>query len=100
MNMNETLEKAKQGDASAQFLVAEYFYGKKNFQQSVYWLTQAVAQGYAPAIVKLGVHYQNGVGVEQDPNYAFKLFQQVLSQKKSANTLPEVQEAQMDARFH
>lgn len=62
------LEKAKQGDVTAQVEVAECYYdGKgveKSYTEAVKWFRKAAEQGNASAQKNLADCYYNGFGVE------------------------------------
>ena len=72
-----TIQKAKQGDATAQFdLGMEYRYGvldvHQDYTKAVYWFRKAAEQGHAWAQYILGIMYANGQGVPQDYTKAIK----------------------------
>ncbi|WP_417518345.1 tetratricopeptide repeat protein [Minwuia sp.] len=80
----ENLEKAKAGDAAAQFRVAlDYFRGrgveKIDKIESAYWLQKAAEQGHKQAISRLAWHYRNGVGVIQHLPRAEELYKEAYS---------------------
>lgn len=66
----ETLEKAKSGDARAQFDLAMIYYegnnGDKNYEKAMIWFEKSGSQGNAEAQNKLGFMYLLGRGVEKD----------------------------------
>ncbi|MEA1898796.1 MAG: tetratricopeptide repeat protein [Bacteroidota bacterium] len=70
----ETLEKAKSGDAQAQFeLGIVYFEGNdvdKNYEKAMIWFEKSGSQGNANAQNKLGFMYLLGRGVEKDMKLA------------------------------
>ena len=70
IDIETTIQKAKQGDASAQFnLGLKYDKGEgvpQDYKQAVYWYTKAAEQGVASAQFNLGFMYAKGEGVPQD----------------------------------
>jgi hypothetical protein len=68
--LEDTLKKAEQGDAAAQYnLGLIYNNGQrvpKDYKQAVYWYTKSAAQGNAAAQFNLGFMYFNGEGVSQN----------------------------------
>ena len=78
------IEKAKQGDAKAQFEVG-YSYRKgdgvaKDNSQAVYWYRKSADQGYADGQNKLGFMYDNGYGVTQDYSQAVYWYRKAADQ--------------------
>ncbi|MBK9013837.1 MAG: sel1 repeat family protein [Saprospiraceae bacterium] len=45
-----------------------------NYEKAVEWYTMSAKQGYLEAQNNLGLMYQQGLGVKQDYNIAFKWF--------------------------
>ncbi len=76
---NSLLERAKLGDADAQFNLGFcYEQGddiKLDYKEAVKWYLIAAGQGYAQAQCSLGVMYLNGNGVTQNYPEALKWFQ-------------------------
>ena len=69
-DFNTTLQKAKQGDASAQASLG-YMYSKgkgvkQDYTQAVYWYRKAAEQGNVYGQYNLGIMYYNGTGVTRD----------------------------------
>lgn len=75
---------ASAGSADDQFLVARmHFRGlgtPKDLGESIVWLEKASAGGSSVAQERLGVFYENGVGVSQDFSRAASLYQQAIDQ--------------------
>lgn len=70
---------AKKGDLDGQFQVGTfYFEGKGNvlvdYAKAVYWLSKSAEQDCKWAFPRLGVCYQQGLGVQKDYDCAFDLF--------------------------
>jgi TPR repeat protein len=67
--LQETLEDAEKGDASAQsYLGVTYHYGKgvpQDYKAALQWYRKSAEQGHADAKYNLGVMYNNGQGVPQ-----------------------------------
>jgi TPR repeat protein len=70
----ELLDRARGGDAEAQFRVAER-YAKagrearvEELPQALYWYSKAAERGFAPAQRALGAMLVEGVGVPRDPD--------------------------------
>jgi len=66
----DTLKKAEQGDADAQFnLGFMYDDGEgvpQDYKQAIHWYTKAADQGNVYAQFNLGFMYANGIGITQD----------------------------------
>jgi len=71
----DTLKKAKQGDASAQAVLGlMYAKGRgvaQDYKQAVHWWSKAAEQGDAVAQNSLGTMYASGRGIAQDYKQAF-----------------------------
>ena len=69
-SMEELLERAKQGNAQAQYDLAVYFASRRSGQlasgEAVHWLRRAAEQGHAQAQSDLGLLYHRGSGVPRD----------------------------------
>lgn len=72
-------EKAEQGDADAQYTLAEDFY-PHNKAEAVKWYRKAAAQGHAKAQLRLGIHYYVGPKETRDEHEAAKCFQHAVEQ--------------------
>lgn len=73
------MEAARKGDLDGQFQVGSfYFEGKGNvlvdYAKAVYWLTKSAEQDCKWAFPRLGVCYQQGLGVQKNYECAFDLF--------------------------
>lgn len=78
------LQKAEQGDASAQATLA-FMYAKgigtdKNEIEAVKWYQKAAEQGHLNSQFNLGVIYAKGRGIEQDYGKAFMWYQKAAEQ--------------------
>lgn len=80
INFEQTLAKAKSGDATAQFQIGKmYQLGiqvPKNSQQAFDWYSQSAKQGNANAQANLAVLYMDGDGVQQNSQKAIELWTQ------------------------
>lgn len=67
---------ADQGDATAQYHLAFYYYdGERiDYKEAVNWYRLAANQGHASAQNRLGLMYSNGKGVSKDATEALKWF--------------------------
>ncbi|HEY4163300.1 MAG TPA: tetratricopeptide repeat protein [Dongiaceae bacterium] len=67
---------ADQGDATAQYLLAEIYYGGHggSLPEAVKWMTASAEQGYAQAQARLGLMYATGKGVPLDNMTAYRWF--------------------------
>lgn len=78
INIEEILEQAQQGDASAQCLLGLcYHQGIKvnqSYEEAVKWIRLSADQGHATAQSRLGYNYADGIGVEQSYEEAVKWF--------------------------
>ncbi len=83
----QTLEKARLGDARAQFnLGLAYDRGEgvaENAEKAVYWYRRAAEQGYANAQSNLGVYVNAGKGVTQDYKEAVRWFRKAAEQENA-----------------
>ena len=72
------MEEAAHGDARAQRLLALRYWRGRGVTQSIelaaQWMKQAAAQKLALAERDLASFYQQGIGVERDPNEALRLY--------------------------
>jgi localization factor PodJL len=57
---------AEGGDADAQFSLATYYTQSHDLAAAARWYQAAAAQGLAPAEFRLGLFYQNGLGIPRD----------------------------------
>ena len=69
--MADTVTKAEQGNASAQYLLGgDYEFGigivPQDYEEAIRWYRAAAEQGYAKAQNSLGSMYEYGDGVPQD----------------------------------
>jgi localization factor PodJL len=75
----DLVEKAKSGDAAAQFdLASRYAEGSatgRNYELAAQWYGKAAEQGLAVAEYRLASLYEKGLGVGQDMQRAKKLYQ-------------------------
>ncbi|NLK41150.1 MAG: sel1 repeat family protein, partial [Planctomycetes bacterium] len=80
----ETLKKAEQGHAAAQYnLGVMYANGQgvpQDYKEAVKWFRKAAEQGDADAQFNLGLMYANGRGVPQDDKEAVKWFRKAAEQ--------------------
>lgn len=92
---------ADQGDKVAQNYLGEIYarnWGtvKPDFSHAAEWFRKAAEQGYSRAQKNLGVLYEQGLGVPNDPETAFKLYRQAMGQitpiSLNQNTKAEIQE--------
>ena len=86
------LQKADQGDATAQTLLgAMYVGGKgvpKDYAQAVTWFRKAAEQGLAGAQVMLGMAYELGLGVPQDYVQAVAWYRKAAEQGDARGQFP------------
>ena len=84
----ETLNKAKQGDAQAQFDVAGmYYFGNgcvKDYEEACAWWRKAAKQGQAKAQFVLGAMLENGRGCEKDEKAAVEWYRKAAEQGDAA----------------
>lgn len=75
----ELLKLARDGDASAQYEVAEIYYQgegvKRNYQEAFNWYEKAAKQNHAEAQHQMGYFYKHGLDVvEKDDKRAFEWY--------------------------
>ena len=80
----DTLKKAEQGNADAQYNLG-FMYGTgkgipQDYKQAVHWYTKSAEQGYADAQNNLGFMYGTGKGVPQDNKQALYWFTKAAEQ--------------------
>ena len=79
LKLVQTSDSAEQGDADAQFALAEIYASgrgvKKDIAKAENWYFQAAKQGHAVAMVELGMMYEHGNGVKIDTAYAVTWYQ-------------------------
>ena len=79
IKVNEIMDKAKNGDMQAQYVIAYYYENglnvKQNHKTAVDWYKKSSDQGFSFAKNGLGVLYQNGIGVKQDYIKSVKFYQ-------------------------
>jgi hypothetical protein len=79
-NYNKAIQEyqplAEKGDATAQYLLAEIYFGGHggSLPEAVKWMTAAAEQGYAQAQARLGLIYATGRGVAIDNVRAYHWF--------------------------
>ena len=83
--LTETIAKAEQGDASAQYELGDRYKGGRDLPQSyheaVKWYQKSADQGYAPAEAELGGMYMGGYGgLPKDDIEALKLYHMAADQ--------------------
>jgi len=83
-SLAEIRQAAEQGDAEAQFNLAEMSYrGKivpRNYTSAANWFKKAAEQGYAAAQNMLGAMYASGQGVSKDSQQAAIWYQKAAEQ--------------------
>ena len=86
--LNESLKKAKQGDARAQYILGlMYDYGQgavQDYTQALNWYRKSAEQGVADAQYSLGVMYDNGKGVPKSNAQAFIWYSKAAEQGHAA----------------
>ena len=87
-DINAIIEKAKTGNANAQYTLGSYYYlGSNGVEQSyskaAYWLERAAEQGDSDAQFNLGVCYDEGNGVEQSYSKAAYWYERAAEQGNS-----------------
>lgn len=70
----QNIEKAKNGDAKAQVIVAKYCLNYGSQEDAVKWLIRAASSDEASAYTELGYCYMNGIGVGADSGKAINLY--------------------------
>lgn len=82
--MQSLTMKAEQGDAVAQYNLAEKYYNgvgiSLNYEKAVYWYKKAAGQGNLDAEYSLGFCYKNGKGVFKNFRRAVKLLKHAAEQ--------------------
>lgn len=69
-SVEQTIQKAKQGDAEAQYQLASYYSEgnlvKQNKEEAAKWCLKAAEQGHVEAMCKIGLAYLTGDSVERN----------------------------------
>ena len=98
--MKKLLEKAEQGDAQSQVILANKFLigegMEKNPEKAVDWFKKAAEQGSADAHYKLAICLKSGTGTQKDIEQANKHFQQAADKGHKEAQL-EAQKAKIEA---
>jgi TPR repeat protein len=71
---------ANKGNLRAQLYLSDYYAERGNFDNSMFWLKRSAEGGFPRAIVRLGVCYAVGDGVEKDMDMATELFMKAVEQ--------------------
>ena len=78
------LQRAEDGDPSAQYLLAEAYYFREGVPRDLFevvrWIRKAAKQGHADAQFSLGVSCDNGQGVVQDYSEAVRWWRKAAEQ--------------------
>ena len=74
------VQKAKKGDANAQYLVGALLYRDKSYAEAIKYLKKSVAQGNSDAQLLLGIMYYEGKAVNKDINKGIKLITKAAKQ--------------------
>ena len=87
-DINAIIEKAKTGNANAQYTLGSYYYlGSNGVEQSyskaAYWLERAAEQGHSSAQYNIGFYYSQGQGVEQSYSKAIYWYKKAAEQGHS-----------------
>lgn len=79
---------AEQGDAKAQFMLAEHYYEgfmvEKDTQQAVHWYQKAAEQGHREAQFNLATAYDTGEGVQQNLSKAAQWYEKAALQGEAS----------------
>jgi hypothetical protein len=98
--IQELQPQADKGDATAQYLLAEIYYGGHggSLPEAVKWMTASAEQGYAQAQARLGLMYATGKGVPLDNMTAYRWFALAaqLAKPDSQKNLKTVSETNRD----
>jgi|GEM_PF-3671255 len=73
-NLIEIKKKAEDGNAAAQYRLANNYYKEKNYKEAVKWYRRAAEREYVFAMHNLGNAYYKGLGVKQDYTEAFRWY--------------------------
>lgn len=98
-NQQALTQKAKEGDAEAQYdLALHYLFTKEfsmegietppNYPQAAHWMEQAAKQGHAQAQYLLGTLYERGRGVRPDSDKAMQWYKRAVRNGNMDATCP------------
>lgn len=83
--LDQWLVRAYEGDQEAQFKVGAMFansqFNTPDYEQAVYWYTQAARQGHPLAQYNLGHQYLSGIGVEKSEKAAIQWWLEAAEQE-------------------
>ena len=79
-DLDELIQKAKQGSVPAQSSLGAIYLFREDYASATYWLRKAAEQGQQTAQKNLGLLYYDGVGVNQDYEEALKWFRKSAEQ--------------------
>ena len=71
------LEKARAGDAEAQYLTGLYYEDKENIDEAFLWYERSATQGFVYGINAVAIYYLKGMAVKRDTGKAITLLESI-----------------------
>ena len=65
--IKKMLEKARAGDAEAQYLIGMYYEDKGDVNEAFLWYDRSAMQGFVFGINAVAIYYLKGMAVKRDP---------------------------------
>lgn len=78
------LEKARAGDAEAQYLTGLYYEDKGDVNEAFQWYDRSAMQGFVYGINAVAIYYLKGMAVEADVNKAIALLESIAEELPTA----------------
>lgn len=78
------LEKARAGDAEAQYLTGLYYEDKENIDEAFLWYERSATQGFVYGINAVAVYYLKGMAVKRDTGKAIALLESIAEKEPTA----------------
>ena len=82
--IKKNLEKARAGDAEAQYLTGLYYEDKGDVNEAFQWYDRSAMQGFVYGINSVAIHYLKGMAVEADVNKAIALLESIAEELPTA----------------
>jgi TPR repeat protein len=85
------LQKARDGDALAQYLIGRAYVGGKlttrDLDKALHWISLSAERGLPPALVSLARFHEQGLIVQKDEKKAFALYRRAFNAKEPISSL-------------
>lgn len=82
--IKKMLEKARAGDAEAQYLIGMYYEDKGDVNEAFLWYDRSAMQGFAFGINAVAIYYLKGMAVKRDTGKAIALLESIAEEFPTA----------------